>query len=450
MNQFNINRTAFFLLLATGLSLAACKKTNDFQGHDNFITAFTLKKGGTTFTAAITDSSIIITAPDGFTLDSAQATVTISENASIYPKPSSIIEWDDESLFVVDAHNGEAKSYKYTVTRSSIPINGSVVLETQADVDAFGKLGATEITGNLIIGRTAGTDSITNLAVLYKLKKVDYSLIIYPTFAATQIVGLDNLQSVGTDLKIESLNDLITLVLPSLETAGSISINNPLSETVSFPKLTHVLRSLTVSAPLNSMSFPNLSQVDGAMTLTTDPSSGAALIPVLSFPALTSAGSIAVSNFRQTTKLDLPSLTTTGDLNLSNLTALYDLNCPVLQKTTGIITIPDPSKLTQISFPALTQAGGLVITNNTINVVEFPALTTITGGLMVLNTKLTNLDGFAALKSAQSIEISGQPVLTSFQGLQGVIPAITAAGWTASGNAYNPSYEDLVAGKWTN
>jgi hypothetical protein len=455
MNQFNINRTALFLLLATGLSLAACKKTNDFQGHDNFITSFSLKKGGMTFTAAITDSSIIITAPDGFSLDSAAATVAISENASIYPKPSSIVEWDDESLFVVDAHNGEAKSYKYTVKHTSTPINGSVVLETQADVDAFGNLGATEITGNLIIGRTAGTDSITSLAALYKLKKVDYSLIIYPTFAATQIIGLDNLQSVGTDLKIESLNDLVTLVLPSLERAGSISINNPLSETVAFPKLTHVLKSLTVNAPLNSMSFPNLSQVDGAMTLTTDPSSGAALISVLSFPALTGAGSIAVSNFRQATKLDLPALTTitTGDLNLSNLTALYDLNCPALQKTTGIITIPDPfvaTKLTQINFPALTQTGGLVIAINTINVVEFPVLTTITGDLMVTNTKLTNLDGFAALKSAQSIEISGQSALTSFQGLQGVIPNITESGWTATGNAYNPSYEDLVAGKWTN
>jgi len=461
MNPFNINRTALFLQLATGLSLAACKKSNDFIGHDNFITSFSLKKAGLTFTAAITDSSVIITAPDGFSLDSAVATVSISENASIYPKPSSINEWDDESLFVVDAHNGEAKSYKYTVTRSSIPVNGSVVLGTQADVDAFGKLGVTEITGNLIIGAPAGTDSITSLAALYKLKKVGYSLIIYPTFAATDIVGLDNLQFVGTDLKMEGLHDLVTLVLPSLETAGSISINNPLNETVTFPKLTHVSGALTVNAPLNSMTFPNLGQVDGDLTLTTDPSSGAALIQDLSFPALTSTGSIAVSNFRQTTKLDLPALTsvTTGDLNISNLTALYDLNCPVLQTTTGIIAIPDPfvaTKLTQISFPALTQTGGVAIGINSLNAMDFPVLTTITGNLSIdaqgfpANTTLTNLDGFAALKSVQSISITGQFALTSFKGLQGVIPHITAAGWTAWGNAYNPSYDDLAAGKWSN
>jgi len=462
MSPFNINRTAVSLLLVAGLSMAACKKTNDnFQGHDNFITSFSLKKGGISFSAAITDSSIIITAPDGFSLDSAIATVAISENASIYPKPSAIVEWDDESLFVVDAHNGEPKSYKYTVRRSSIPVNGSVVLATQADVDAFGKLGATEITGNLIIGAPAGTDSITSLAALYKLKKIGYSLVIYPTFAATDIVGLDNLQSVGTELKIEGLNDLVTMALPSLANAGSISINNPLSETVTFPKLTHVSGALNINAPLNSMSFPNLSQVDGDLALTTDPSTGAALIEDLSFPVLTSAGSIAVSNFRQTTKLDLPSLTTlsTGDLNISNLTALYNLNCPVLQKTKGIITIPDPyvaTRLTQISFPALTQTGGVAITINSLNSIDFPVLTTITGNLNIdaqsypANTTLTNLDGFAALKSAQSISITGQSALTSFKGLQGVIPAITAAGWTAWGNAYNPSYADLAAGNWTN
>ncbi|HXO74220.1 MAG TPA: hypothetical protein VN824_03295, partial [Puia sp.] len=136
MNPFNINRTVLYLLLVTGLSLSACKKTvTNFLGHDNYITSFSLKKAGMTFNAAITDSSVIITAPDGFSLDSAVATVAISENASIYPRPSSIVEWDDESLFVVDAHNGEAKSYKYTVTRASIPVDGSVVLATQADVD---------------------------------------------------------------------------------------------------------------------------------------------------------------------------------------------------------------------------------------------------------------------------------------------------------------------------
>ena len=461
MNPFNINKTALFLLLATGLSLAACKKSNDFIGHDNFITSFSLKKGGLTFSAAITDSSIIITAPDGFSLDSAIATVAISENASIYPKPSSIVEWDDESLFVVDAHNGEPKSYKYTVTRSGIPVNGSVVLATQADVDAFGKLGATEITGNLIIGAPAGTDSITDLTALYKLKKVGYSLIIYPTFSATQIIGLDNLQSVGTDLRIEGVNNLVTAILPSLKTVGSISINTPLTETVTFAKLTHVSGPLSINAPLNSMSFPNLSQVDGAITLTTDPGTGAALIQDLSFPALTSAGSIAVSNFRQTTKLDLPSLTTLtiGDLNISNLTTLYDLNCPALLTTAGIITIPDPyvaTKLTQVSFPALTQTGGVAIGINSLNSIDFPALTTIKGDLKIdaqsfpANTTLTSLDGFAALKSAQSISITGQSALTSFKGLQGVIPAITAAGWTAWGNAYNPSYADLASGNWTN
>jgi hypothetical protein len=392
-----MNRYFIFLLLIATLVSPACRKKNEFQGHDNFITSFTLKKGTTTFTAAITDSSIVIKAPEGFSLDSAKATVTLSENATIYPSPSSIVQWGDESLFVINAYNGEKRSYKYTVDRVGISVDNSVVLATQADVDAFAARGATEITGNLIIGSTAGTDSITNLTALYKLKKVGYSLIIYPTFSATQIVGLDNLQTVGGTIQIESLNNLVKVALPALETIGSLSIRTPFTEDLEFPKLTRITKSLMVNAPLNAMSFPDLSQVGGALTLSTDNNTASALIAVISFPMLTNAGSISLSGFRQTTKLDFPELTTTGDLNLSDLTALYNISCPRLQTATGIINTPGPCKLTQLSFPALTRTGGLNISNKTINAVEFPALRTIAGDLSVISSAIDGIKDLTAL-----------------------------------------------------
>src|SRR4051812_7933528 len=196
MFHFHIKRTLGFLLVAAILVFTACRKEkNDFQGRDNFITSFTLKKGGTTFTASITDSVIVIKAPEGYSLDSAIADVSLSEHAAMYPDPASLTQWDEEALFVVHAWNGERKTYKYTVDRSPILTAGSVVLATQADVDAFAKQGATEIAGSLIIGSMAGKDSITNLAALYKLKRVGYALIIYPTYSGRQMVGLDNLQS---------------------------------------------------------------------------------------------------------------------------------------------------------------------------------------------------------------------------------------------------------------
>jgi hypothetical protein len=556
MFPFNINSKLLFLLVAAipvFTTFTACHKgKNDFQGRDNFITAFTLKKGGTTFYASINDSVIVIKAPEGFSLDSATAEVSLSEHAAMFPDPASLSQWDEEALFVVNAWNGERKIYKYTVDRTSINVAGSVVLATQADVDAFAKQGATEVSGSLIIGSLAGKDSITNLAALYKLKRVGYSLIIYPTFSARQIVGLDNLQSVGNAIQIETADTLDKLALPALETASSISLKSVLIGSVNFPKLKLLSKFLTIDASVGTLAFPGLQQVGGAVTLNTDPASGA-LMQVASFPALTTTGNITVSNFRQLTKLDCPVLTKAGDLKLENLTSLFNVSCPKLQ-TAGVITLPTESKLTQIGFPALTQSGGLFLAAKTINTLEvpllktisgdlflwdntlrtfsmpvleevggninisqlsqltqttvewpalkkvsgdfyiqvqsssvntltcaaltfvggdltvgtgygntslamvsFPKLTTITGKMRLFaeqapgnpNTRLTNLNGFAALTKVISIEVTGQSILTSFAGLQLAIPGISAAGWKATGNSYNPTYSDLQAGKWT-
>lgn len=428
----------------------SCKKNNDFIGKDNFITSFSLKKGGTTFTAAITDTTIIITVPEGFSLDSATAQVQLSEHASIYPNPASLISWNEESLFVVNAWDGTRKTYRYTIQRNDISLDNSVVLATQADVDGFAAKGVTEITGNLIIGSTTSADSITNLNGLYKLRKVGYSLIIYPTFSGSEIIGLENLTSVGGDLRIEHLNDLVKVSLPSLEIAKSISIKNSLTENIALPKLSDISQSLSLEGPLNVLSLPNLQQVDGSLTLHADNSIGSSLIQVIALSSLTSAGSINISNFGQLTKLSFPILNAvSSDLNLSNLPAFYNLSCPSLQKVTGSITLPSACKLSLVSLPKLTNTGGLVITGSTIDAMELPALTTIDGRLTLANTKLQNLDAFNTLTSVKTVEISWQSSLISFAGLQHAFPSIDAANWNVYGNAYNPTYEDLQAGNWT-
>jgi hypothetical protein len=100
---------------------------------------------------------------------------------------------------------------------------------------------------------------------------------------------------------------------------------------------------------------------------------------------------------------------------------------------------------------------GTGFTNTSLATVTFPKLTTIAGKMKLygeqaprnLNTRLVNLDGFAALTGVKAIEVSGQSVLTSFAGLQLAIPNISAANWVAAGNSYNPTYSDLQTGKWT-
>ena len=163
----------FVFALLTALLFTACSKTDEpFTGKDNYISSFSLKQGETVLNAVISDKVITVSAPEGMTLAGATASVKLSENAKIYPDPSSITDWNDEALFAVTAYNGTQIRYKYTVVRNSIDEKGTVVLETQADVDAFGTKGITAIGGNLVIGRTTGVDSISSLAPLFQLKEI--------------------------------------------------------------------------------------------------------------------------------------------------------------------------------------------------------------------------------------------------------------------------------------
>lgn len=447
-------------MLLVGFAIGACRKKNDFVGSDSYVTSFSLKKGGTTFPAAITDTSIIITAPVGISLDSAAVSFSLSENATIYPKPDSITQWNTEYTFIVNAYNGFRKAYKYTVQRTSVAVNSSVTLATQADVDAFAKTGATEINGNLVIGKTTGADSITNLNGLFNLRTVGYSLIIYPTYSGHDLTGLDNLQSVGT-LEIEGVNNLVSLNLPALQRATSITVSNPLTESIAFPKLTTVDQTINVDAPLNNLSLPNLATVGGQLTMKSSLDSSSPLIQVFAFPMLKTVGSIDIERFKQATKIDLPVLTTTGDLYLDSLTALSDLNAPVLKTASGTITIPEPTKLAQLVFPTLATIGGdftLATGSNSRSIafLSFPVLQSVGGQLKVYasqdfsarNTKLTDLDGFSALATAQSVYVTGQSALDSFRGLQKVIPSLSFISFLAFSNDYNPSYDDLAAGQW--
>lgn len=64
--------------------------------------------------------------------------------------------------------------------------------------------------------------------------------------------------------------------------------------------------------------------------------------------------------------------------------------------------------------------------------------------------KLTHLNMFSSIRSAQSVEVLNLKKLVDFNGLKNIIPSIPAANWKATGNAYNPTYQDLLDGKWTN
>ena len=70
--------------------LTGCEKDDEsaFIGQDNYITSFKLAWGENGFSALISGDSLIVHTVEGRELNGATATVSISENAKIYPDPA--------------------------------------------------------------------------------------------------------------------------------------------------------------------------------------------------------------------------------------------------------------------------------------------------------------------------------------------------------------------------
>ena len=397
MNRI-INKGHLLFLMGILLAIASCKKDKIvFQGNDNFITSFALNQSGNVFYASITDDQISVTAPDELSLNNAKVIFVLGENAKIYPDPASVTDWNDDMQFVITAHNGDQKTYRYTVVRSDNSANQSVILPTQADVDAFGKLNITEITGSLIIGSTSGNDSITTLAPLIKLKKIGYAFTVYPTYSAEEFVGLDNLTSVGDIIRIEGVKNLARITLPKLATAGIISIKSPVALVVDMPSLKSVFRALLVDGPIAGVGFPALQKVGGMLTFSSA-SNTASVMSKITLPSLSETGGLTVSYLPKIQKVELPDLVKiNGDMNFVVLPALTSISSPKLATVAGVMTMPANSALREVSFPSITQAGTIIIDIKAVNAIEFPKLAKVTGNIRLNGPAVDGIKNFNAL-----------------------------------------------------
>lgn len=381
--------------------LSACSDDNeDFEGKDNYITSFSLKlENATELNALIEGNQIIINASHNQSLDKAKAIVKLSENARIFPSPDDITNWDEDIVFAVTSYNGTRMQYKYTVSRSEQEQAGTVILATQADVDAFGQKGITSIAGNLILGQISGNDSIKSLSPLVGLKQIGYSLIVYPTVDMTNFEGLENLTRVGDLIQIESAPRIQSVLFPALELAGGISLKNDSLITISFPKLKTVSKSFSVNSGMGEVILPSLEKVGGTFQLTNTFYSVKALIPSVVLPYLKEVGSIDLSRLENVKKVDLSELKTIADLNLYPLEKLIYINAPKLQTITGKLTTSATSKLSEFSLPELVEVNDMIIEGKQIATVNLPKLKRVKGKLSLNYAKINGLaNGFESLE----------------------------------------------------
>ena len=146
---------------------------------------------------------------------------------------------------------------------------GDVILNSQADINAFGALNCKEIVGVLDIIDTLGSDPICDLNPLRKLKEVGSSLTI-DSDCLTSLAGLEKLKSIGKlgpfgffGVNGDNLTDIEALDKLSTVT-GSINIINCdqlVSVTSAFSKIT-TIESGKSAQPLTSVFVLNIDDND--------------------------------------------------------------------------------------------------------------------------------------------------------------------------------------------
>ena len=405
------------LLPALLLLAAACSDRDaelPFAGTDNSVTSFVLTTlSGERYEAALTRDRIVVTVPETCTLDGAQATYTICEQAVLYPEPAGISDWDNEHRFRVVAYNETLRDYLYTVVRTPVASDGSVVLLTQADVEAFGAAGITTVAGSLVLGdlSAASDDPITDLSPLSGLTEVRYDIVVNRSFAGESLHGLENVVragglTIGTPVAATTLANGLAVALPALESLGEVQINCADLVSLQLPKLRRVGQFYVDAASLALVELPQLAVCDGYFVLKSTANN--TLLNTLALPALTRVRSM---------------------LTVEKLTKLQRLELPQLEAVDGAVSLQTLSALEGLSLPLLTQCAGL--TANALNRTEafdFPALTRVGGTFSIAGSTsssacaainlplLERVDGDLTVNQAAGFETFALPALTTVGG----------------------------------
>lgn len=404
-------RLLWCFLLIGCLAFTACSDEDDpFAGKDNFITSFSLSKDNQMIKAEISDNEITMNAPLGYSLNGATANVVFSENATIKPNPAEITDWDNDYVFVVTSYNGQTKEYTYSVVKDGSELEGSVILTTQAEVDAFGASGVTAISGSLIIGAKSGQDSIKSIAPLDNVKSVAYGVTIKPTYAGKTLDGLAKLATIGGTLRID-ISGLQEATLPALTSVMTIDIASRKIEKLEFPKLTRISDKLKLATTsLTKLNIPLLETIAGDVSFGVPELNEASSLQEIAFPALKNiGGSLSVDGLANIKTISAPQLATSGTISLKNSAKLttFSISMPKLEECKGQLIFESLAKMQVVELPSLVRTGSLQITScDQMENIILPKLKEVKGDLKpgdLLNLAPNGFKDLAALTTVGGV-----------------------------------------------
>jgi len=274
-------------------------------------------------------------------------------------------------------------------------------------------------------------------------------------YAGSEKMEFPKLSDIGGTLQLSNLQFLEEVSVPELRTCGTIKLDYDQMLTAFDASGLSSLGSLSVSSCKRLAVFYSPEEITGDVTLqggnkVCDFTEFAGLEtiggtlsvsyynnPQLSIPHIKSVGAYTQISGSYLTSLALPDLENAGDFTLSGMTALTALSVPKLEKTVNF-TLKSLFLLDTIDLSALTTVSGTF---------------TLYGGSyagQASQSIIPNLDAFSTLTTAGKVDIRYAGHLADFSGLKNVIGSMTASDWTVEGCLYNPTYQDMVNGKYTN
>ena len=405
----------FLPMLLSLFFLGACDKNDEIIPEDadeNFITSVVMTVDGKSYTADITDNTVMITVPYTVSLNNAEVEFKYTTSATIIPDPETVTDWDNERTFRVTSYNGDAREYAYKMVKSEIESDGDVELKTIEEVASFAATKTTVVKGNLIIGSDVEeAEKITDISALASLKEVTGNIIIRNSYNGADLTGLDNIASAG-GLQIGSVEapskatELHMISMKALETlSGDISVYNDQVTYVLFEKLATIGGSVMFNAPsLQSFEFPVLTSVDKDLNIQglNGENKAAGTISSLELSELTSVGGVlSVNNLAKLTSINLLKLKETGGLDFHTVPVMLEtINLPEIETVNGSIIME-----ANMEAPP---AGSFVPQRNDVLLAfgGMDKLTTVKGQIKIKNfTALKQLPDWSKITTLGSITL---------------------------------------------
>ncbi|OBT88863.1 hypothetical protein VE02_01908 [Pseudogymnoascus sp. 03VT05] len=309
-----------------------------------------------------------------------------------------------------------------------------VTISSQSDADALGS--CSTFTGNIVISADVPSGNIA----LNGIQQLNGDLIADKAIKLTAL-SATSLSSISGTIKFTSLTTMGSLEFPLLSQVGAISWTtlNALQSLTFTAGVTKAKSVFITDTALTSLDGINLATVD-SFEITNN-----AYLRKINTQVGNISQALIINNNGPNLALTFPNLIWAFNMTVRNVSSLSIPSLKVVNSTFGVYG----SYMDSVLAPNLTKVGGDVafVADSSLTNISMPLLQTIGGGLLIANnSKLLDITGFPALKSAAgAISISGNFTKAAFPALadvQGTFNAQTSAKFSC--NEFNKLHSSQV------